>query len=462
MSVDPLRPRVARLAAQPLRDARSLGVVEVASLVLLSVAAWSAYAAPRAVAYFDEDAYTSIWNTRPLGPANVFELGFVAVAAAWLVRAFRRRGERWSALDSHVAVFPALVAVLALIALQRAGATAVYEKLDLERVDLFLAGYLLVSRLSLGARALRLFVFVLAVLLLAHFAVVTVRHGLVGSTEFATVAGRLALLITEDAVLVGLTLTVLWGLYTDRVVGHASYGAFVAALIAIVATVDFLSYRRSALLLVAGMLAVRSVRAIPRFLPVGAVAAVLAVVASEVIDGPRPRETSGPPPRTATTPTQPDTSLVADASTRQRTAELSSYARNVTGPVDIALGRGIGAAWNAAALGPVDVASYGGGETMYVRVGWHVFGLDWLYKFGVIGVLAIVALAAHAGLTAVRIIRSAADPVVRSLAWSMLAVAPFLLLMLFTNARLAVFAGVALGVASKAADVATERGREIA
>lgn len=450
--------RVSRAAAGTLADVRALGFVEAASFLVLSVAAWSAYAAPTAVGYFDEDAYTSIWNARPIASANVFELGVVVVAVGWLVRALRRRRERWSALDSHVAAFSALVAILVLVALQRAGATAVYEKFDLERLVLFGAGYLLISRLSLRPRTLAAFAFVLAALFLVHFAAITIQHGIVGSTEFATVAGRLALLITEDAVLVGVGLTVLWGLYADGLIRRSWYGPLVAVLIVVVVTVDFLSYRRGALLLVGGMLALRSTRSIRRLAVVGVLAALAALGASEIVAGPRPSETAGPPPRALTSDSrpQPTSSAFVDASTRQRTAELSNYTRNVSGPFDVAVGRGLGAAWNAEVLGPVDVASYGGGETAYVRVGWHVFGLDWLYKVGIVGIVGLLALGAHAVLVVLRGVRHSSDAIVRSVAWSALAVAPFLFIMLFTNARLAVFAGVAVGLASKAVDVTAD------
>jgi hypothetical protein len=141
-----------------------------------------------------------------------------------------------------------------------------------------------------------------------------------------------------------------------------------------------------------------------------------------------------------------------DRSTSQREAELRNFGHNLHGPADVMLGRGLGAVWNAKVGSAVDVASFGSGETDFVRVGWHVYGLDWLYKLGVLGALGAVLLMALTGVRVRRRLRTLRDAMTRSLLGSLAVVAPVLLLFTFTNPRVALFAGVVLGLSSKLMD----------
>jgi hypothetical protein len=142
---------------------------------------------------------------------------------------------------------------------------------------------------------------------------------------------------------------------------------------------------------------------------------------------------------------------------------LENYKRNLDGAPDALLGKGLGAVWNAEVVAPIDIAAFGSDETPYVRVGWHVYGLDWLYKLGALGVAAALALLVQAALLVRRAVRRAIDPGLRSIVVSAAVLAPALLLLAFTNARIAFFAGVTAGLVSKGLDLARrERTGEVA
>jgi hypothetical protein len=447
-----------RLRARARTLRRDLGAVELAAIFVLLLAAWSTYAPTAAAVLAGQSAHVSVWTERPLLGANVFEIAFLVAAVLWAFRALDGR-ERWSFLDSHVVALGALLLGLTLIAAQRGSIWLTYLAVDTERVALLVAGYVLVTRMRIGTRSWRFLVVGLAAVLLLRFAVLTVQHGVVNSTEFATVTGRVALIITEDVFLVGVALVALWGLAVDRVLSARLTAVVVVAILGVL-LVDFLSYRRGALLFIGLLIVVRTLRASKRH-----VALAFAVVAAGVGLGAAFAEagllTREARPETATLRpsaergNDTDAPLPAgDTSTEQRTAELRNWQRNTRDAVDAAVGRGLGAAWNAEVTGPVDVASYGGGETEYVRLGWHIFGLDWVYKVGFLGALGVAGLLVHGALMLTPAVRATRDRVNRSLASSMALAFPLLLLQLFTNARLAVFAGVTLGLASKAADLA--------
>jgi hypothetical protein len=152
-----------------------------------------------------------------------------------------------------------------------------------------------------------------------------------------------------------------------------------------------------------------------------------------------------------------------DASSSQRTAELENFTRNLEGVPDVLFGKGLGAVWNAEVDAPIEIAAFGSDETPYVRVGWHVYGLDWLYKLGALGVIAGLALLVHAALIVRRAVRRSLDPALRSIVISLAVLAPVLLLLAFTNARIAFFAGVTAALVSKVVDLARpEPSREAA
>jgi hypothetical protein len=139
-----------------------------------------------------------------------------------------------------------------------------------------------------------------------------------------------------------------------------------------------------------------------------------------------------------------------DASSSQRKAELENFGRNVNG-IEWVTGRGIGVLWRSEIRSPVDIAAFGGDENALTRLGWHVYGLDWAYKFGLLGVGLILAAAA---VLARRVFRSwrAADGTGRWLIYSLAVCAPFFLLLALTNPRVALMAGIVVGLLSRCCD----------
>ncbi len=423
-----------------------LGLYEKGAVAVLLAAALLPASPPTAQGLVDPGSFTSVWTLRPGGGPNLVEIGLVAVAIIWIAAIGRRRPLP-SALDRPVLAFAALVVVLQLVALARNADGIVFMPLDVERIGLVVAGYLLVTRLELGERRLQRLVGLVAGALAVSFAYITVRHGLLGSTEFGTVSGRRALLITEDSLLVSVPVVIGWGLVVDRLV-RGRRARVVLAFIAAAVVVNLLSLRRGGLIFLTAATAVRSLTAPRRWLVAGA-ATVVVVAAVAVVAGPA-------------RPLVDEVSYVVkssllrsqDRSTSQREAELHNFAGNLHGPGDVSLGRGLGAVWNARVGSAVDVASFGSGETDFVRVGWHVYGLDWLYKLGVLGALGAILLVAFTATRARRRLREPADPLTGSLLRSLAVVVPVLLLFTFTNLRVALFAGVVMGLTSKLIDTA--------
>jgi hypothetical protein len=421
-----------------------LGAFEKGAAVLLAVAALVPASAPTAEGLVNPDSYSSVWSIRVGGGPNLIELGLVVLALVWVGGLGRRRA--WaSALDRPVIAFGALVVALQLVALLRNGAGIEFMALDVERIGLVLAGYFLITQLDVGERRLHSLVALIGGALAASFAWLTIRHGLLGSTEFGTVSGRRALLITEDSLLVTIPVVLGWGLVVDRLVRGRRAQA-VLGFMAVAVVVNLLSLRRGGLIFLTAALAVRSLALPRRWLLTGT--AVVAVGAGLAV-------AAGP-----ARPVADQVSYIVkssllrshDRSTSQREAELTNFGRNLHGPADVVLGRGLGAVWNAEVGSAVDVASFGSGETDFVRVGWHVYGLDWLYKLGALGALGAVLLVGFTGVRLRGRLRELRDPLTRSLVSSLAVVVPVLLLFTFTNPRVALFAGVVLGLTSKLMD----------
>jgi hypothetical protein len=430
-------------ALRALEIVRQLPLYEKAVLLLLLIAAWSPYSPPTAQAYVDPDVYTSIWSYRPVASLNIFELGIVFVGLLYAFRA-RREGIGRSFLDVHFVAFAALVIVLELVALARNADLLLFKKVDTERVALLFSTYAVLSRCRLGARQLKFFAFALAGVLLLRFATLVVQYGFVESTEFATATGRIALLITEDALLAGFAVALLWGLVVDDVV-RGGRAVAVGAVGILILLVDVLSLRRGALIFLGAILVVRSVRASRALvLTTVAVLAATAIGALAFSRGSVYRDVKYVGRSTAL--------QTHDASTGQRTAEWRNFRKNTHGAGELLLGHGLGAAWQVVVPIPTDIASFGSKETKFVRVGWHVYGLDWLYKLGIVGLCASIGILAHAALSIGRVFRRVRDRVLRSFVSSLGLVGVVMLLFLFTNARLAVFAGICVGLISKIAD----------
>lgn len=433
-----------------LRWLLGFGTWEKWALVLVVAAALSPAATPTAVGLITPGAYHSLWSVRPAAGLNLVELGLVLLGAAFLPRLLAGRIPR-SSLDRHFAVFGAVVVVVQLLALERGSGELTYQLLDVERVVLVFGGYLVVSRIAMSSDQLRGVIFLVAGVLLATFAWFTLRYGIVGSTNFGTAGGRIALLITEDSLLVGFAVVLAWGMLVDGLLRGQQRLAAVALLLTTIA-VELLSVRRGALIFIVLAVLVRSLRA-PRRLLIGAAASAAVLAALAIVLGP-----ARPLADTARYTVESAVLSTKDASSSQRTAELKNFGRNMAGVSDVVLGRGLGAVWNAEVSSPVDLASFGSDETPYVRVGWHVYGLDWLYKLGALAVAAGLVLLVLAALLVRRRMPDLADPIVRSSARSLALLVPIFLLLAFTNPRIAFFAGVSAGLLSKALDL-PDRGR---
>lgn len=384
----------------------------------------------------------SLW-TRRIGPGNVFELLLAGLAVAWFARSLVASLPR-STFDSVL-----LAAVLGLTALQVLAicldlGTAQYLRLDIERLVLPAAGYLVVTRSIDGEHALRTFVIALAAVITLRSLQLVLVYGITGKTQFGTITGGQALLITEDTLLLLLPLVLSWGALID---GKLALGGMAGALaiLTFVGVIDLLSLRRGAMILIVAAIAVRSV-GIGRRRLLQCVAVVLLAFAVLVAAGPG-RSTFDRIRYTV----ESSTLKTKDASSQQRTSELKSFVDNMHG-LRWVTGAGLGVSWRALERAPVDQLSFGTGETALQRIGWHVYGLDWAYKFGLagLGVLLWAGLALYRRLSAhLRL----AKPELRALLFSVgVCVPPFMLLM-FTNLRVGLLAGVTIGVLSKGCDV---------
>ena len=81
-------------------------------------------------------------------------------------------------------------------------------------------------------------------------------------------------------------------------------------------------------------------------------------------------------------------------------------------------GRGVWCDLDGRDKAPIDALSFGPGETESIRIGWHVYGLDWVYKFGLGGLAAIFFALVVMGRELLRTYRKA-EPALRSMIFSL-------------------------------------------
>lgn len=412
------------------------------ALAVLVIAAAFPASPPTAGELLSGEA-SGLWNTRVAG-ANVFELMILVPALLWLVRSQVLR-PRTSSFNRAL-----LAGALAVLCTQAIALTFNYEfaeffALDLERVLIPAAAYILVTQAVNDRKTLFRFSTVIGVVLVLRFIQLVIVHGIIGTTEFGTITGRFALLITEDVLIILFPLALLWGRLLDGRSGVFMMAVTIGLLAGVVA-VDFLSLRRGALLMIGAALAIRTLAVSPKRIAqicaAGLIAFLLLVAAG--------------PAR----PVLPDIKYAAqsivlqseDSSSSQRTSEMQSFFDNMNG-VDWVTGRGLGVTWNALEAAPIDAASYGSGESALVRIGWHVYGLDYAYKLGLAGVLVFLVTMGVIARKAWRSYRSA-DPELAGFMYSVAVCLPFFLLLLFTNPRVGLMAGICLGMLSVAGDIA--------
>lgn len=416
---------------------RQFGPFEACTVVFLCVAALSSYSGPTAPGVADPAVHVSIWSIEPFPPLDLAVLGLVALTALWLVSALTST-TRVSTLDACVGAVVALIGILHALALARSEPGLLFQALDLGNVLLFAGGYFVVTRVRLSHKLLGGVMCVIAALVLLHTLWLVVRYGLPGKTEFFTSSGREALLTTEDSLLVALPLLIAWGFVVDRVGGRWLVPA-TALLAACVGLVELLSLRRGALIFIVLLIALRALY-LPRrrlLMVVGVTAATLTAALAIGSAGSLASDVSYSV-RSALLMTE-------DESSQLRRAELRDFTANLRDFDDVALGRGLGAVWSSSADSRIDPVAFGSEETSAVRVGWHVYGLDWLYKLGILGGLVTLGVATYAGALMRSRLAGIADKRLRSLGRSLALVSPVLLLFLFTNPRVALFAGIVTG-----------------
>lgn len=391
---------------------------------------------------------TGAWSF-PWAPAG--DLVLLAALASVVVWAVTRWGSPgWSMLDGVLAGFALLLVVVHLLAYIRDRQLLLYESADVRRLLMVALGYFLVTRLRVDRTTLVRGVWVIAAVVAINAAWLVLRHGVLGSTNFATLSGRYALLITEDALLIMLPMILVLGRIVDGLATRRVVVAF-AVTLPTVLVIELLSLRRGALIFLCLALGLRALVLPRRTLAVAA--ATLLVAGGLFLAGPG-RSLAGD----LTYAVRSSLLQTEDASTSQRQTELDDFVANMSSPDDALLGRGVGAAWLTGAERPVDAVAFGQGETAAVRLGWHIYGLDWAYRLGLLGSLAAVALM-WTGVRRVRRLRQVEDPEARSVLLSVAVTTPFLLLLALTNVRLALFAGLGLGLLSRFADLSDEDGR---
>lgn len=415
--------------------------LEEIGLGILAVAVFYS-AAPPTVAALTSPQYSNMWSLR-IGPANPFELVIAVLAAAWIVRLLVVAPKSTS-FDQPLIVLALSLVALQAIALPNSLGEIRYFQADLERVALLFAGYVVVTRCIRDSRALRRFTLLIAALIAVRATQLIFSFGLAGETGFTTILDRSALLITEDGLLLMLPVALAWGALVDgRLTLWQSIGAAVGT--AAVFVVNLLSLRRGAVLMIGTAVAVRSLGIGARRLLLAA-GAVLLTAAVAVALGP------GRPLFNQARYTASSSLLRSDdASSSQRKAELLNFDRNVDG-IDWATGRGIGVQWRSEVRSPVDIAAFGSEENALTRLGWHVYGLDWAYKFGLLGVALILTVGTLLGRRVYRSWRSAGGSA-RWLMYSLAVCAPPFVLLAFTNPRVALIGGIVLGLLSRACDL---------
>ncbi len=412
---------------------------EIGLAVLLLAAFYPA--APPTVAALTSPDYVNMWSLR-LGPANPFELAIAALAAAWAVRLLVVPPKSTS-FDRPLAILLLSLAALQALALSGSIDDIRYMQADLERIALLGAGYVVVTRCIRNMDALRRFTLILAGVIALRAALLVLSYGLTGRTGFTTILDRSALLITEDGLLLMLPVALAWGALVDgRLTLWGSIGAVIGT--AAVFIVNLLSLRRGAVLMIGTAVAIRSLGIGVRRILLS-VGALLLIAATLVAAGPG-RPLFDQARYTATS------SLLRtdDASSSQRKAELLNFNRNVNG-LDWITGRGIGVLWRSEVRSPIDIVAFGSDENALTRLGWHVYGLDWAYKFGLLGIGLMLAATVALGRKLFRTYR-VADGSARWLIYSLAVCAPPFLLLAFTNPRIALMAGVSIGLLSRCCD----------
>jgi hypothetical protein len=453
-------------ATKFFRSARALlrvGLVDGVALAVVVLALASPAAAPYGLALGEPTLYTSAWSLRPIAGLNVIEFLFGALV---LLRLLRPAGRTWaqSALDGHLLAFAAVVLAWQLVALLRTPEGLLFQHLDIERIGLVFAGYLVVTRMRFGRAQLRALIGLCGIGLVLAVVYLVVRYGLLESTGFGTSTGRVALLITEDCALVGLPVLLLWGLWVDRLLPDR-YRYAPLALAGAVVVIDFASARRGALIFIALVILLRGIGRARRVNSwvLAAMAGALLVAFAASPQGSLSKQVSYV---LRSTVLQTD-----DASSQERSAELGNFSRNSSRVSDLVLGHGLGAQWTAYLAGPTSLASYGGGtprltdqklgpftisvnatETPTRRIGWHIYGLDWLYKLGMLGVLALLGLAVSLAARVRRALAAVDDAWLRSYGTSLALFAPVLVFFAWTNLRVAFMAGLTIGLLSKIMD----------
>lgn len=415
--------------------------LEEIGLAILLLAAFFPAAPPTVDALIDPD-YVNMWSLR-LGPANPFELAIAALAAAWAVRLLVV-APKSTEFDRPLAILVLGLAALQALALAGSLGDIRYLQADLERVALLVAGYVVVTRCIRDRQALRRFTLILAGLIVLRALQLILTYGLTGETGFTTILHRSALLITEDGLLLMLPVALAWGALVDgRLTLWGSIGAVLGT--AAVFVVNLLSLRRGAVLMIGAAVVVRSLGIGARrlLLSAGALLLIFAVAAAA---GP------GRPLFDQVRYTVTSSLLRSDDdSSSQRKAELRNFGRNVDG-LEWVTGRGVGVLWRSETRSPIDIVAFGGDENALTRFGWHVYGLDWAYKFGLLGVAMILATGIALGRRIYHAIRGN-DGTGRWLLYSLAVCAPPFVLLAFTNPRIALMAGVCVGLLSRCCDL---------
>lgn len=415
---------------------------DVAVACLLALACWSSYAPPTIDGLLA--GALGIWTYEPLRGSSIVIIALIAVVAVWSLGALAGP-VRASRFDASVLWLLSGFAGVHLLAVTRGGDGLLYELLDLRALLLMAGGYFVMSRVTLSTRDLLVLLGALAMLLTAHATWLTLRYGVAGDTGFATSSGRIALLITEDTLLLAIPVTFAWGLLSDGLLRRRGVMAVILLLVAVL-LVELFSLRRGALIFIGLLVAVRSCWAPPaRVFAWGALAATVAALA--VVTGPLASLTSDVSYAVRST-----LLLTDDSSSSQRLSELEAFRSNSKSPGDVFFGHGLGAVWYASAEAPTDVVSFGGDETALVRVGWHIYGLDFAYKVGLLGILGLMALFVHGALATRERVGRIYDPLARSVTRSLGLIVPVLTLFVFTNPRISLFAGLCLGALSALLD----------
>lgn len=418
-----------------------------AVLLLLVLACWSSYGSPTIDAM--RSGAQSLWTIDLLPGVNVIVVAVVVVLATWCLAKLSVPAPT-SALDVYVALLLGGLSLLHVSALARGAPGLLFQLFDVRALLLFGAGYFATSRLGITQHSLKLLVLLVAGLLVAHAGWLTVRYGILGNTGFATSSGRIALLITEDSLLLAIPVTIAWGLMVDGLLRRWQ-AALVVAFVGAVGLIELLSLRRGALIFIGALIVLRSLRA-PSIKLLAGAALALTVAAVALTVGPLARVGGD-----ASYAARSALLLTNDDSSSQRRGELADFQTNIKGPGDVLLGHGMGAIWSAAGTAPTDEVSYGGQETALIRVGWHIYGLDWLYKFGLAGAILAFATLGAASIDVRQRSRAMVDRSMRSLTTSAALTVPVLLLFVFTNARVSLFAGLVLGLVSLLLDRAVPR-----